>query len=81
MFKNDTNRAETTIKTVKVPHMFSQLLTLSHDFLKISSFNPHATLQMHVLLVNCRKSSLYFDRTVLSHAGTVTLISFSGVPV
>jgi len=47
----------------EVSHMFNQSLTLSHDLLKLSSFNLHTNLP----LVNWSDSSLFFNRTALTH--------------
>jgi len=78
MFENDTNCSEIAIKSyyVKFSHTFDQLLILSENVLKISSFILHTSLQMRVPLVNCQESSWSFCRTALIHAVFTTLSGF-----
>jgi len=52
IFENDTNGAQITIKCYNVTHMFSQLMTLSLNLLKIFLLELHISSQMHVPLVN-----------------------------
>jgi len=65
MFENDTKYAEITVKShhAKAPHVFSHLLTLLQNLLKVSLFKLPTSSQMCVPLVNCQESSLFSTRT------------------
>jgi len=70
-FEHDTNCAEIIIQSyhVKVSQTFNQLLTLSLNLLKISSFNLHTGSQMRVPLVNDGRV-LYVAEEQHSHTHT-----------
>jgi len=51
-------------------------VTLTLNWLKISSFNMHTSLQMCVPVVNCQKSCLSFSRTALFHNEPAWLSGF-----
>ena len=60
------NKLSIYLSTV-IPHTFNEILPLSKNLLKISSFNLPVN--------NCLESSLYFSRTAFSQTEPATLVS------